>query len=589
MKKRPVRLALMVLAAVSVLALASGAAVAEDAVRIEAEMERIIVGVGKTVRIQTEVTPSAARKAGVVYHSSDEQTATVDWRGNLKGIAAGECEVTVTSKQDEGVALTLPVSVVIPVKKVTAEAAETTIHVGETTGVTCQYAPENATLKQATFSSSRESVATVNENGVVIGISRGQTDITVKSADGAAKARVRINVLQQPTGVSVSPEELVLPVGKRGTLKATVLPKNADNKAVTWSSSDEAVATVDKRGRVTSVSRGQATITATCVDDPSISASVIVNDVQLAKSVSFGSKQYGVIIGQTLQLAVNVGPEDASDKSVTYKVKNPKIATVDENGVVTGLKGGKTTVTATTKDGSKRRATTTVEVLVPVTGVHFEHKDARIGANAHGYVTAVIEPEDASNKRMTWVSSDESIATVKGDHNKVRISGRRWGRCQVTGTTADGGYTCTLDVNIGSLRHAVSVNSIEIKDGKPYIVLQNKSDMNITSVSFEITGTDEQKNPVRMSTKDNTLYGAYELPLEPGAKTRHGNFTFYHHSNYPKLEYISIAITGWETDTGYYNRDGGLEYSYSIPEKSREWVSWASDLYKQIQNNPRAN
>ena len=159
----------------------------------------------------------------------------------------------------------------------------------------------------------------------------------------------------------------------------------------------------------------------------------------------------------------------------------------------------------------------------------------------------------------------------------------------MTGTTADGGYTCTLDVNIGSLRHAVSVNSIEIKDGKPYIVLQNKSDMNITSVSFEITGTDEQKNPVRMSTKDNTLYGAYELPLEPGAKTRHGNFTFYHHSNYPKLEYISIAITGWETDTGYYNRDGGLEYSYSIPEKSREWVSWASDLYKQIQNNPRAN
>lgn len=85
MKKRPVRLALMVLAAVSVLALASGAAVAEDAVRIEAEMERIIVGVGKTVRIQTEVTPSAARKAGVVYHSSDEQTATVDRRRQPQG------------------------------------------------------------------------------------------------------------------------------------------------------------------------------------------------------------------------------------------------------------------------------------------------------------------------------------------------------------------------------------------------------------------------------------------------------------------------------------------------------------------------
>lgn len=588
MKNRTIQTLAWMLAAAA-LALAPLAGMAEEPAQITSGTGHVIVAVGKTVALKLTITPAAARKAGFEASTSDESVATVDARGRIKGVAQGECAVTVVSKRDANAKLTIPVSVVVPVRKVTATADKTTLHVGETAVITCSYAPEEATQKQATYASSRVSVATVDENGVVTGVGRGQADITVTSADGAAKARVRVKVLQQPTSVTISPETLTLAVGRTGSLRATVLPKNADHKAVTWTSSDESVATVNSRGQVKSVAPGEAVITATCADDPSVQASVTVREVRLAKSIAFSSKQYGVVVGQTVQLGVTVSPQDTTDQRVTYQIRNPKIATVDENGVVTGVKGGKTTVTATSADGSKRRATATVEVIVPVTGVRFNHQDARIGANMHGYVTAVLEPKDATDHRMSWVSSDESVATVKGDANKVRISGRRWGRCQVTGTTADGGYTCTLDVNIGSLRHAVSVHSVEIKDGKPYLVLQNKSNMNVTKVTYEITGTDEQRNPVRMSADGNTLYGSYRHPLAPMEKTRHGSFHFDNPTNYPNLQYVSIAITGWETDTGYYDSDGGLLYSYRVPRDKLEWLSCGTDYYWQIQNNKRAN
>ena len=415
----------------------------------------------------------------------------------------------------------------------------------------------------------------MDENGVVTGVGRGQTVITVRSLDGYAKTQVRVTVKQQPTSIELTPDPLTIAVGARGTLTATVLPKDADNKSVTWSSSDESIATVDSRGRVISVGRGEATITATSVEDPSVSASAKVEDVQLATSLSFTQKQFSVLLNKTAQLELTVLPEDTDDKSVTYKVKNEKIATVDANGVITGVSGGKTTVTATTADGSKKRATATIEVIVPVTGVTFKQSDVRVGARGHGRFKVDIIPEKATNKNMTWVSSDESIATVTSKGATFTVQGRQWGRCQITGTTEDGGFTCTVNVNVGSLRNAVVIRLLEIRNGKPYIVLQNKSNMEITNVYYKITGLDGQFNPIAMSTRGNTLEGDYEHTLAPGEKTRHGNFNFFHRSNYTNLASISMAITGWDTSTGYYDHDGNLQYSYRMGQKNYQWVTWS--------------
>lgn len=566
-----------------------GNATAQEAVTLTVEKQALIVAVGRTAQVKAAAAPYAARKAGISYQSSDEGIATVDSRGRIKGVSVGECQITVKSNYDESVAATVRVSVVKPVKRLAAQVESASIHIGQSTRITCAYTPEDATLQSAVYASSREKVATVDENGVVTGHARGQAVITVKSADGAASARVTVKVLQPPTSVSLSPETLTLTTGKKAAIKAVVLPKNADNKKLTWFSSDESVATVDSRGRVTSVAPGQAVITAACEDDPSVTASVTLRNMRLASSVSFPEKSYDVTVGHTFQLEPQVLPEDTTNKAVTYKVKNPKIASVDENGLVTALKGGKTTVTVVSTDGSKRRATVTIRVVVPVTGVSFKQPGIRVGAGNYTYVTAVLEPENATIQNMTWSSSDESVATVKGSANKARVSGRRWGRCQLTGVTEDGGYRASIDVNVGSLRRAVKVESIELRDGKPYIVLKNHSDMYITSVSYIITGTDEQNNTIRLSTRSDTLFGTYSYTLAPGEETQHDRFSFQHEAKYTNLQSVSIAITGWETDTGYYDNYGNLQYTYEISDSHLEWTNWQTDYYKQIQSNPRAN
>ncbi|MDD3412259.1 MAG: Ig-like domain-containing protein, partial [Eubacteriales bacterium] len=288
------------------------------------------------------------------------------------------------------------------------------------------------------------------------------------------------------------------------------------------------------------------------------------------------SSSYDVIIGQTVQLATQVLPASASITDVTYSVKNKKIASVDENGLVTALKGGTTTVYAVTADGSRKRASAKLNVIVPVTGVSYKREGLRVGAGAYGTFTATLAPEDATNRKMTWVSSDESIATVTGTTNRFKVKGRRWGRCTVTGTTEDGGFTVTVSVNVGSLRNAVSVTSVAIKNGKPYLVLKNKSNMDISEVRFVMRGYDLSLRPISMSTRGSDrarLYGTYDHTLTPGASTHHGNFTFENHSDYANMAVLEFAITGWSTSTGYYDDNGTLRYDYDMSEKNWAWVS----------------
>lgn len=550
-------------------------AAAEDVTTITASPDTLYVSLGKTGSVKVSVAPQAARRAGVTYASSDESVATVSQRGEVKGVAVGTCHITVTSKHDESVSVAVAVNVVIPVRKVAVATDNNVIHIGETTRITATLTPEDATVQSVVFSSDKEAIATVDANGVVTGISRGTAKINVVSADGKAKTSLNIKVVQKAESVTLSKEALSLIVGRSSQLRASVAPQSTANKKVTWSSSDESIATVNQNGNVTARGPGVATITATSNDDPTVSGSALVTCVRLAKSAAFEQKNYSVIIGQTAPTSVIIGPEDVSSKAVTYKVGNSKIASIDENGVVTGLKGGKTTIYVTTADGSRKQGKATLLVIVPVEGVTYKTPGLRVGSRSTGTFTATILPKDATDTTMTWVISDESIATVSGKNNRFKVKGRQWGRCTVTGTTQDGGHQITLNVNVGSLRHAVTVRAASVRNGRPRVTLQNRSNMRITYITYSIRGYDENGTPVPMSTRGDiyTLNGSYDHPLEPGERTTHGAFNFFHRSNYDGLASMEVAVTGWETDTGYYDDNDVLCTEYRISSGRREWVT----------------
>ena len=172
-----------------------------------------------------------------------------------------------------------------------------------------------------------------------------------------------------------------------------------------------------------------------CKDDPA----VLVTGVKLDKD------SMTLAIGNEKTLVATVTPEDATNKKVTWKSSDSTIATVDENGKVTGIAAGEAIITVTTEDG-KKTATCTVTVSpIHVTGVTLDETSITLLEGETQTLVATVSPEDAGNKNVTWESSDESIATVD-DTGKVTAVAR--GNATITVTTEDGGLTATCDVKV---------------------------------------------------------------------------------------------------------------------------------------------
>ena len=155
----------------------------------------------------------------------------------------------------------------VPVTGITISPTTAAIAVGEETQLTANVAPDNASIKTVTWSSSDTSVATVDANGKVTSLGEGSATITATTDDGGftADCEVTVNVVAV-TGISLDKDIATIEIGKSTQLTATISPENATNKNVTWSSSNTSVATVDEDGLVTAVAEGSATITVTTED-----------------------------------------------------------------------------------------------------------------------------------------------------------------------------------------------------------------------------------------------------------------------------------------------------------------------------------
>ncbi len=275
---------------------------------------------------------------------------------NVEGYQNVTCQISVNGQVTEFEHLVSP-GEIVHVQSVNLSEASLELGVGETKTVTATVLPENATNKELIWSSSNNSVATV-ENGLITALKEGKTTITVKSKDGYKSSSLELTVNKKPSiihveSISLDETELNMLTGDRATLSATVLPDNAKNKSVTWSSSDESVATVNNKGRVTAVGAGTATITATSVDG-GFTAICTINVTQKnvpVVGVSLNVDELEINVGETSSLVASVLPVNATNKGVIWSIADEEVASVDENGKVTALKVGETVITVTTLDG----------------------------------------------------------------------------------------------------------------------------------------------------------------------------------------------------------------------------------------------
>lgn len=237
-----------------------------------------------------------------------------------------------------------------------------TLPIGGTVQLTATVTPEDAEDKEVTWSSSDESIATVSNEGLVTSISEGKAVITVKTADGGYTAECNVEVkVYHPESIKLNKSSVDIPLGGTTQLTATIAPDNAENKNVTWSSSDESVATISNDGLVTSIKEGTTIITVT-TEDGGLKAECMVNvKIFHAEKVTLDKTSVSLMESGTTQLVATVTPEEAENKNVTWSSSDESIATVSNDGVVTGVGKGTATITVTTEEG-EHTATCTVTV-----------------------------------------------------------------------------------------------------------------------------------------------------------------------------------------------------------------------------------
>jgi uncharacterized protein YjdB len=319
------------------------------------------LAVGGTQQLTPTVAPSNATNKAVTYSSSNNAVATVSASGLITAMASGTATITVTTV-DQGKTATCAVTVsIVPVTGVTVSPTSATLAVGGTQQLTSTVAPANATNKTVTYSSNNTGVATVNGSGLVTAVGSGSATITVTTQDGSKTATAAITVNTSyvaVTSVSLNPTSATLAVGGTQQLTPTILPSNATNKAVTYSSNNTGVATVNAAGLVTAVGSGSATITVTTQDGAkTATAAITVNGSNVAvTSVSLSPTSATLAVGGTQQLTPTILPSNATNKAVTYSSNNTGVATVNGSGLVTAISAGSAIIIVTTQDGAKTAA-----------------------------------------------------------------------------------------------------------------------------------------------------------------------------------------------------------------------------------------
>ena len=324
------------------------------------------VEAGKTVTLTATVGPELASDKTVAWTSSDNAVATVS-NGVVKGVKAGTA--VITAKAGE-VSATCTVTVTaIPVTSVKLNRTSATLYAGKTTTLKATVAPSNATDKTVKWSTSNKAVATVTSTGVVKAIKNGTAVITAKAGTKSASCKVVVKTLVSK--VSLSKTAIKIFNGKTYTLKATVAPSSASNKAVKWTTTNSRVATVTSRGVVKGVRPGTAYVKATAVDGSKKYAQCRVT-VSAQKVTKVALNKYSASLakkGAYTTIKATVSPSNAYNKYILVSNSNKSVVRVYSSKIASGQsvkvvaqKRGSATIKFTAADGSRKYANCKVTV-----------------------------------------------------------------------------------------------------------------------------------------------------------------------------------------------------------------------------------
>ncbi len=441
---------------------------------------------GQSIKLETIIQPSDASDNPVIWKSGKKSVATVNSQGIVTGRKKGYSVITAIEKKT-GLKAKCRVFVGPAVKNISVDNSSISLKIGEKSTISYKVTPQNAMNKKVSFESSDQTIATVSSKGVITAKAAGTAEIKVTAKDGSQSSAVITVTVQGtevlPESVEITPKDNTLKAGETVQLTATVLPENATDKSVIWSSSDTAIATVSEEGLVTAISEGSVTITVKTVSGdctatvdvkiepeatvsptptpsvtpsatPSVTPSVtpsltpsvtptvtpeipsipdypdyptVTPDVPseiLPESVTVSPAESTLKVGKTCQLTATVLPESATNKAVVWSSSDTAVASVSDNGLVTALSEGTATITAKTVSGGfTASATITVEAgETPATKITLSVDIYELSAGSTQEVIFKAKVDGACDSVILYNSDKEKITELLDD-GKYSTSG----------------------------------------------------------------------------------------------------------------------------------------------------------------------
>ena len=412
---------------------------------------------------------------------------------------------------------------IIGVDSVTISPNVLNLKVGETSSLTYNISPSNADIKSTEWSSSNTGVVSVDKDGKVSAVGIGTANVVIKVVgqdNSEASDSIVVNVISQY--ISVNSVTLVdtnnntlsnsinLNIGEEVTIKFLLNPSNATLKETNWTNSDSSkVSMKDSVGYalIKGLEVGSSDIEITVKDydgnvkTDSVKVNVInSNQPVLVSSIALSPTSVTLNPNGTYKFNVTVSPSNATNKGVIWSSSNTNVVSVDQNGNIKALKDGTAKIRVTAQDGSGKyaEASVTVESSKPtnvlVTGVSLNASTVKMYVGQSYQLIHTIKPSNATNKGVTWSSSNTNVVSVSNG----KIVGKSSGKARITVTTNDGRYSAYTDVTVIN-RPSSNSSSNSKPSSSSSSVSSISSSIDIIKDTIELNKGSEEKLEYKLS------------------------------------------------------------------------------------------
>ncbi|NOU99039.1 DUF5057 domain-containing protein [Paenibacillus planticolens] len=392
------------------------------------------IRVGESVKLNAAYAPSDADYPNFTWSSDRPEVVTVDSNGSITGVSAGTARITINSTDGSNLSANGTVTVVKPSLSVNGP---TSVNIGEKITLEAVFSTINENVSSVSWSSPDQDKASFATDGdykrVLTGVKAGTVNgsVTITTDKGNTYTKTfSVSVTTVPV-VSVDIENATIRVNESTALVTTVLPANASNKTLTWSSNRPEIATVDSNGNIRGVAVGTATITATTTDGTNITATATITVIRPSISVDGPNKLY--IGGQSITLNVTLHSAHESPSHTTWFVSDEDKLKADFAGVqgstqrvLTGKQYG--TISGTVHMDTDQKGS--YDAAFQVTVISLQLDDQTVDVGQTGSLSHSINPPVDLTSDITWKSTNPNVLTV--DEVSGNYDAKSEGTSQVT-------------------------------------------------------------------------------------------------------------------------------------------------------------